>query len=133
LGTPSGGSSDYSLLGVCQEHYYAPWIQDDWRVNKRLTLGRSASLPPPKFVVTHRLQHSLPVYLKLGGEMVLTGIDQLWVADITYIRLRPSSFTWRWCWILLKSRARSQDIDATEQSKSATQRNSDEINLTWVP
>jgi hypothetical protein len=39
LGTPSGGSSAYSLLGVYQERYYAPWIQDDWRVNKRLTLN----------------------------------------------------------------------------------------------
>ena len=36
LGTPSSGSSGYSLLGVYQEHYYAPWIQDDWRVTSRL-------------------------------------------------------------------------------------------------
>jgi transposase InsO family protein len=41
-----------------------------------------------KFVVTTTdSKHSLPVYPNLAGEMVLTGIDQLWVADITYIRL----------------------------------------------
>jgi hypothetical protein len=39
LGTPSGGSSAYSLLGVYQDHYFAPWIQDDWRVNSRLSLN----------------------------------------------------------------------------------------------
>jgi hypothetical protein len=39
LGTPSTGSSAYSLLGVYQEHYYAPWVQDDWRVTRRLSLN----------------------------------------------------------------------------------------------
>src|SRR5437870_6016745 len=40
-----------------------------------------------KFVLTTDSKHSRPVYPNLAGEMVLTGIDQLWVADITYIRL----------------------------------------------
>jgi transposase InsO family protein len=40
-----------------------------------------------KFVVTTDSNHSRPVYPNLAAEMVLTGIDQLWVADITYIRL----------------------------------------------
>ena len=31
--------------------------------------------------------HGLPVYLNLAARMVVTGINQLWVADITYIRL----------------------------------------------
>ncbi len=39
LGTPSSGSSGYSLLGVYQEHYFAPWAQDDWRVTSRLSLN----------------------------------------------------------------------------------------------
>ena len=39
LGTPSSGSSGYNLLGVYQEHYFAPWIQDDWRVSNRLSLN----------------------------------------------------------------------------------------------
>ena len=40
-----------------------------------------------KFVVTTDSNHGLPVYPNLAGEMALTGLDQLWVADITYIRL----------------------------------------------
>lgn len=39
------------------------------------------------FVRTTDSRHSLPVYPNLAREMILTGIDQLWVADITYIRL----------------------------------------------
>lgn len=40
-----------------------------------------------KFVVTTDSNHDRPVYPNLASGMVLTGIDQLWVADITYIRL----------------------------------------------
>jgi putative transposase len=40
------------------------------------------------FVVTTDSRHSLPVYANLAREMTPTAINQLWVADITYIRLR---------------------------------------------
>ena len=39
------------------------------------------------FVTTTDSQHQLEVHLNLAGRMHLTGINQLWVADITYIRL----------------------------------------------
>jgi hypothetical protein len=39
-------------------------------------------------VVTTDSAHSLPVYLNLARGMTLTGLDQLWVADLTYIRLQ---------------------------------------------
>jgi len=41
-----------------------------------------------KFVVTTDSSHSRKVYPNLAGRAVLTGMDQLWIADITYIRLR---------------------------------------------
>ena len=41
-----------------------------------------------KFVVTTDSNHGRKVYPNLAGQMELTGIDQLWVADITYIRLQ---------------------------------------------
>ena len=41
-----------------------------------------------KFVVTTDSNHGRKVYPNLAGEMALSGIDQLWVADITYIRLQ---------------------------------------------
>ncbi|HEY1337351.1 MAG TPA: TonB-dependent receptor, partial [Bryobacteraceae bacterium] len=50
LGTPSSGSSGYNLLGVYKYAYYAPWIQDDWRITPRLTLNLGLrwdfNLPP---------------------------------------------------------------------------------------
>lgn len=41
-----------------------------------------------KYISTTGSGHGLPVYPNLAGDMVLSGINQLWVADITYIRLR---------------------------------------------
>jgi putative transposase len=40
------------------------------------------------FVVTTDSRHSLPIYPNLAREITPTRINQLWVADITYIRLR---------------------------------------------
>jgi putative transposase len=40
------------------------------------------------FVVTTDSRHNLPVYPNLAREIQPTAINQLWVADITYIRLR---------------------------------------------
>jgi putative transposase len=40
------------------------------------------------FMVTTDSRHNLPVYPNLAGEMKPTAINQLWVADITYVRLR---------------------------------------------
>ena len=44
-----------------------------------------------KFLVTTDSNHGRRVYPNLARTMVLTGVDQLWVADITYIRL-PEEF-----------------------------------------
>ena len=40
------------------------------------------------FKVTTDSKHELEIHLNLAHRMKLTGIDQLWVADITYIRLK---------------------------------------------
>jgi putative transposase len=40
------------------------------------------------FVTTTDSRHRLPVYPNLARGMELTAVNQLWVADITYIRLR---------------------------------------------
>lgn len=41
-----------------------------------------------RFVHTTNSDHRLPVYPNLVPELKLTGCDQLWVSDITYIRLQ---------------------------------------------
>jgi len=41
-----------------------------------------------KYILTTDSQHDCPVYLNLAARMTVTSINQLWVADITYIRLR---------------------------------------------
>jgi transposase InsO family protein len=46
------------------------------------------AVQPRAFVVTTDSDHGFEVYLNLAGRMRLPGIDQLWVADITYIRLK---------------------------------------------
>jgi transposase InsO family protein len=43
---------------------------------------------PRQWVTTTNSDHELKVYLNLARRMHLTGINQLWVADITYLRLQ---------------------------------------------
>ena len=65
------------------------------RVARLMREDNLLAVQPRAFVVTTDSQHELEVYLNLASRMKLTGINQLWVADITYIRLRASSSTWR--------------------------------------
>ena len=51
------------------------------REDNLLAIGRR------KFVLTTDSRHKLKVYVNLAARIEVTGIDQLWVADITYIRL----------------------------------------------
>jgi transposase InsO family protein len=46
------------------------------------------AVQPRAFIQTTDSQHEWDIYLNLAGRMKLTGVDQLWVADITYIRLK---------------------------------------------
>ena len=41
-----------------------------------------------QYILTTDSQHTHEVYVNLAARMTVTGINQLWVADITYIRLR---------------------------------------------
>jgi putative transposase len=58
------------------------------RVARILREDGLLGLQPRAFVVTTDSRHDLEVYLNLASRMKLTGMNQLWVAYITYIRLR---------------------------------------------
>jgi putative transposase len=45
-------------------------------------------IQPKPFVATTNSSHKFEVYLNLAARMKLTAVNQLWVADITYIRLK---------------------------------------------
>jgi transposase InsO family protein len=57
------------------------------RVARIMREDNLLAVQPRAFVVTTDSQHQLEVYLNLASRMKLTGVNQLWVADITYIRL----------------------------------------------
>ncbi len=64
------------------------WKVNPKRVYRLLREDNLLCVRKRKFVVTTDSNHGRRVYPNLARQMVLTGIDQLWVADITYIRLQ---------------------------------------------
>ncbi len=58
------------------------------RVLRRMRQDNLLCLRHKAFVVTTDSRHDLPVYPNLARDLVPSGVNQLWVADITYIRLR---------------------------------------------
>jgi putative transposase len=63
------------------------WTVNHKRVGRIMREDNLLCLRRKRFVVTTDSNHNLRVYPNLAGKMELTGIDQLWRADITYIRL----------------------------------------------
>ena len=58
------------------------------RVSRIMREDQLLAIQPRSFVVTTDSNHEWEVYLNLAKQMKLRGINQLWVADITYIRLK---------------------------------------------
>lgn len=64
------------------------WVVNAKRVRRLMREDNLLCVRKRKFVVTTDSNHGRKVYPNLAQNMVLTSTDQLWVADITYIRLR---------------------------------------------
>ena len=58
------------------------------RVQRLMQEDNLLAIQPKAFVSTTNSQHEGAVYLNLAKRLKLTGINQLWVADITYLRLQ---------------------------------------------
>jgi putative transposase len=72
---------------------HAELLRQGWKTNHKcvLRLMRVDNLlcvRRRKFILTTDSHHGLLVYPNLAENLVLSSIDQLWVADITYIRLQ---------------------------------------------
>jgi putative transposase len=63
-------------------------VENHKRVARIMREDNLLAVQPRSFVATTKSDHKLEVYLNLARRMKLTGMDQLWVADITYIRLK---------------------------------------------
>ena len=64
------------------------WTVNPKRVYRLLREDNLLCVRKRKFIVTTDSNHGRKVYPNLARDIVLTGVDQLWRADITYVRLR---------------------------------------------
>ena len=77
----------YGTRRITAEVRHRGWKVNRKRVQRLMREDNLLCLRKRKFVVTTASGHGLAVYPNLAGSMEVSGVDQLWVADITYIRL----------------------------------------------
>ena len=78
----------YGRRRITQELRRRGWTVNPKRVHRLMREDKLLCVRKRKFVVTTDSNHGKKVYPNLARKMILTDVDQLWVADITYIRLR---------------------------------------------
>jgi transposase InsO family protein len=77
----------YGSRRITAELKRRKWTVNRKRVQRLMREDNLLCLRKRKFVVTTDSDHPLRVYPNLARHMTLTGVDQLWRADITYVRL----------------------------------------------
>jgi transposase InsO family protein len=78
----------YGSRRITEELKTRKWEVNRKRVQRLMREDNLLCVTKRRFVVpTTDSSHGLRVYPNRATSMILTGIDQLWVADITYIRL----------------------------------------------
>jgi putative transposase len=78
----------YGYRRICAELRRRGMQVNHKRVLRIMRGDNLLALRRRRFVVTTDSNHRFEVCLNLARRMKLTGIDQLWVADITYLRLK---------------------------------------------
>ncbi len=77
----------YGRPRITRELRKRGWNVNHKRVGRLMREDNLLCLRKRKFVVTTDSNHGRKVYPNLAKDLELTGLNQLWVADITYIRL----------------------------------------------
>ena len=77
----------YGSRRIREELQRRGWRVNRKRVQRQLREQNLLCRRKRKFVVTTDSQHGLAVYPNLAPTLALDGVNQLWVADLTYIRL----------------------------------------------
>jgi len=78
----------YGYRRVTWELRQQGWAVNHKRIARIMREDNLLCVPRRRFLLTTDSQHNLEVYVNLAARLELSGIDQLWVADLTYIRLR---------------------------------------------
>jgi transposase InsO family protein len=78
---------NYGYRRVTAELRARGWNVNHKRIERLMAEDHLLAVRRRAFVRTTDSGHDLRVYLNLAAAMELSGIDQLWVADITYLRL----------------------------------------------
>jgi putative transposase len=78
----------YGRRRITQELRRGGWAVNSKRVYRLMREDNLLCVRKRKFMVTTDSNHGRRIWPNLAGDMVLTDVDQLWRADITYIRLR---------------------------------------------
>ena len=81
-------SPAYGYRRITSELQQRGFAVNHKRVSRMMREDNLLCVRRRSFVVTTDSRHTLPIYPNLAREMEPTAINQLWVADITYIRLR---------------------------------------------
>jgi putative transposase len=77
----------YGYRRVTRELRRRGWLVNHKRVARLMSQDNLLAAQPRAWMTTTNSSHRLEVCLNLAMRMKVTGINQLWVADITYIRL----------------------------------------------
>jgi putative transposase len=77
----------YGSRRIAKELKGRGWAVNRKRVQRIMREDNLLCVAKRKFVTTTDSAHELRVYPNLARSLSLTGVNQLWVADITYIRL----------------------------------------------
>jgi len=77
---------NYGYRRVTAELRHRSMLVNRTRVARLMREDNLIAVSQRKYVVTTDSEHGFQVYLNLAARMEVTAVNQLWVADITYIR-----------------------------------------------